>query len=652
MSIMFGLILLALVSLYYDTYRSTGGIDTSNVRTDELHYFIESSKKDVSRAMTISGRRAAIYLIDNVVSTGAPLSDPEQSLEELMINSTLTIGPVTQNVSYMQNHTLSKWLADVKNGGEKQYFDVNLSVSSLDIYAYDAWNFLEIMTLSFNVSDKKGGGRESCRYENTDVKISSLVPIAGLEDDLYALKTTNKIRRFFLESNSTKVYELVGSAAKGNGTGGGRICDLSTSGDPSASLASYNTTYPELVNYTVFVMNISDYSTLLSGAKTILNMSAGVINYNDIPLDSIGFPYVAGLSALNASNSSFVALKNDEQHNVVRLLINDDISKNTYYASGNGSSFFDRLEGRLNVTQKYLNQSLYSRGLLNSGTYTPIGLESLVNVTDFYKYELYSLGILPNYTSQSSVDYQYFQNASGLWVYGTPEWLRLDPKHLEKYNLTELSADASLIFSYGFDETNGTIVYDRSRNANNGRVLGNAGRTPGKAGGAIGFDGVDDRINATPKSGQQITENLTISLWVNPASTQKPHADLVSKHGNGGYALEQSGAPNANSFGLIWDPAGDGSYTGTYVVTNLSAGGWQHFAVVKSGTQILQYLNGTLRTTGAGSSSLISANNLSITIGDRTGGSGRQFNGTIDEVKIWNRALPAEEIFYEYEKSR
>lgn len=435
-ALILALLLLALVSLYSKSYEISAEQESTKMRTDELHYFVESAKKDLSRAMVISGRRGAVYMIDHVIHTGVPLNDSEQTLKELILNGTITNTTDTINVTYMKNHTLSVWLDKINKSGERLGFDVNITFSTIDIYPYDSWHFIEIITLNFDISDKKG----MCKYERPNVKIYSLVTIIGLEDALYPLKTANRIRRYFSKSNRTGSIEILATGINGDGIGGGKVFDVSdeNENDQGDNITTYNSTYPELVNYTVFVIDVDDfYNDLSDDARNILNSSGGVIDYYNETLDAEGFPYVSGVPKLNFSGINYVALRNNVEPEILRLLINDDIKNELYHSSENGSCFFDRLEGNLNLSEKYKNQSKELIKILDLSPDTEIGLESFVNVNNFARYKLYELGILPSFTNQSSVEYLYFQDISGKRVYGTPEWFRLDDEHCVKYNLTE-----------------------------------------------------------------------------------------------------------------------------------------------------------------------------------------------------------------------
>ncbi|MCR4330073.1 MAG: DUF2341 domain-containing protein [Candidatus Roizmanbacteria bacterium] len=191
-------------------------------------------------------------------------------------------------------------------------------------------------------------------------------------------------------------------------------------------------------------------------------------------------------------------------------------------------------------------------------------------------------------------------------------------------------------------------VLDASGNGNNGKACpastGSTGGTVGKFGNGGSFDGSDDYADIADSASLDIVGDMTIGMWVKPGATQKTYADILSKHSNGGYVVEQY-STNTNQFGLGWDTTGSGNWTGgSTVLTTLTANTWQYFLIVKKGAQITNYLNGVQTATGTGSSATVSTNNLPLRIGNWASTGGRQFNGSIDEVRIYNRALSPTEV--------
>ena len=97
------------------------------------------------------------------------------------------------------------------------------------------------------------------------------------------------------------------------------------------------------------------------------------------------------------------------------------------------------------------------------------------------------------------------------------------------------------------------------------------------------------------------SDAFTIGLWVRPAAKQRTWANIVSSHNNDGatglrgVSIEQAGDLQ-NAYYLIVG-VGD-RWVGTDVVTQLQPEQWQHFAVVRDGTTITHYLNGSVSATG------------------------------------------------------
>ena len=143
------------------------------------------------------------------------------------------------------------------------------------------------------------------------------------------------------------------------------------------------------------------------------------------------------------------------------------------------------------------------------------------------------------------------------------------------------------------------------------------------------------------------TSNLiTAEAWVNPADTTYAHygeivgnytsplnqLQFLLRRENGGYTF------------YVDDGTGlHGATTGNGVAT---IGAWQHIAGVWNGSSVMIYVNGILKgsTTGVTGPHLNSTVTNSVVLGYESAGSGESFNGSLDEVRIWTRALCQGEI--------
>lgn len=204
-----------------------------------------------------------------------------------------------------------------------------------------------------------------------------------------------------------------------------------------------------------------------------------------------------------------------------------------------------------------------------------------------------------------------------------------------------------LIAHWSFNDGSGTQAGDFSGNGNTGTISG-ASWIDGKLGKALDFDGVNDYVNVSNSSSLNITSAITISMWVrHDSSTYKTWETLIAK-GDSAYRLHLCGGAgsclvgatlNAFTFGLT-GPSGTDDL-GTTIVPNV--GQWYHVVGTYDGSVQRIYVDGIERATQSRSGS-ISTNSLALGIAENTQTAGRWWDGPIDEVRIYNRALSADEV--------
>lgn len=117
---------------------------------------------------------------------------------------------------------------------------------------------------------------------------------------------------------------------------------------------------------------------------------------------------------------------------------------------------------------------------------------------------------------------------------------------------------------------------------------------------------------------------------------------LCSKANNRSYQLL---IDDNNKFKMMI--SSDGKASGTksiYSDRPLVAGKWYNVVGVKSGDKLLLYINGQLQRSKAIKLTSIYAGTADVFFGDFNTNSKKRLNGTLDEVKIYNRALSVEEI--------
>jgi len=131
--------------------------------------------------------------------------------------------------------------------------------------------------------------------------------------------------------------------------------------------------------------------------------------------------------------------------------------------------------------------------------------------------------------------------------------------------------------------------------------------------------------------------NFTLCSWF---KTTKYEEDIVANgvSVNGNYLLMSY---NSKLRGHIWYSGLSNTIDSNAVVNN---GNWQHGCQVVDSTNIYLYINGSLDKTQALSGTKSGLTGTGV-IGHRSiGTDGANFDGTIDDVRIYNRALSASEI--------
>jgi hypothetical protein len=215
-----------------------------------------------------------------------------------------------------------------------------------------------------------------------------------------------------------------------------------------------------------------------------------------------------------------------------------------------------------------------------------------------------------------------------------------------------ISEGPSPIAWWRFNENQGLTAADSSGNGQHGTLTHGPAWTPGPRGNsALSFDGINDYVEIAPSSSiGTLTQNLTIAAWVHPNTIPlNPHErQAIFQFGE----LFQAGT---GAFGFQIEEQGILHFITRNVTEHWSTtvrlvpGRWYHVAaVMHPNTDVTYYLDGAEMDTVAGGGPAIPNAIDRIFIGAGADGTADPvrwwFNGAIDDVRIYARALSGNEI--------
>ena len=195
----------------------------------------------------------------------------------------------------------------------------------------------------------------------------------------------------------------------------------------------------------------------------------------------------------------------------------------------------------------------------------------------------------------------------------------------------------NLVAAYSFNEGLGTTVGDSSGLGNTGTVSNTTWTTSGKFGNALVFNGTSALVTIPDAASLHLTNGMTIEAWVNPSAVTNAWRDVIYK-GNDNYYLEGSSENSSR-------PAGGGTWGSggpIYGTAALTVNTWAHVALTYDGANLRLYVNGTQVASQARTGNIATSTNPLQIGGDSL--YGQYFQGTIDEVRVYNVALTATQI--------
>ena len=223
------------------------------------------------------------------------------------------------------------------------------------------------------------------------------------------------------------------------------------------------------------------------------------------------------------------------------------------------------------------------------------------------------------------------------------------------WRVDEVQSDGSIVtgdvwnFSPGglvgfwkLDEGSASTAADSSGNNLHGTIAGNPVWIDGPAGYALQFDGDGDYVDLGNDSSLNMTAQITVAAWIKVDTFDCEWQAVITK-GDGSWRLQRYGTRGSIEFactGAFVPGALVGSLFGTVSVND---GRWHHITGTYDGSRICLYVDGKLDISSEAAGS-IEVNDYNLFVGANAEKPDRNFKGSIDDVRIYNYALSAEEV--------
>ena len=190
-----------------------------------------------------------------------------------------------------------------------------------------------------------------------------------------------------------------------------------------------------------------------------------------------------------------------------------------------------------------------------------------------------------------------------------------------------------------FDEGSGTTALDSSGNSNNGTLTNSPLYVTGKIGPyALIFSPASSYVSTGAVSGLTLT-SFTFAAWINVTAYPVFSAYAAIVHNDIGGSPTGIYEESTSGFVVV---AGGGTGVAKWLIpaSSVPIGGWHHIVATYDGTTYAMYLDGV-----AAGSTYVDSNYSDGAVPYAIGrGNASYFNGSIDDVRIYNRALSSSDV--------
>jgi len=293
-----------------------------------------------------------------------------------------------------------------------------------------------------------------------------------------------------------------------------------------------------------------------------------------------------------------------------------------------------------NVKAYDKTSTLRASNLTNSTGWTRLALQEYwQNATEIYYYTNYTINAThPNYrdTPTKQVNLTTNKNIT-LTFQNTP------PTHSKPYIGAHINPSMDGLVSYWqFEYDNGTVTPDAT-GRNNGTLHGGVKLVhEGRVGKAYEFDGVNDYITADSVTADLANKNISIAFWLKSSDVSSNQSFFISFNNNTGGANKLLIGRNTGSNKLAIDNGTTRKTSSTVIIDDT----WHFVTIIFDTTSnnIMVYIDSNYDFSVPCTNDISSTDKFSIGMEWDGSNPSDYFNGTLDEIIVFDRLLALSEI--------
>jgi len=202
--------------------------------------------------------------------------------------------------------------------------------------------------------------------------------------------------------------------------------------------------------------------------------------------------------------------------------------------------------------------------------------------------------------------------------------------------------DLVLYMSFDAGTVDGDEVIDLSKYGNNGTIVGAPKVVDGYRNEALDFNGASDSVEiVTSDSLAETAGEITMEAWVYRRVLGTN--EIISKWDNAMNGIIHFEARDTGGMRFCMRKDDDSKVADFTTTETFAAEEWTHVAEVYDGAKAIVYFNGVEAGSIDGAGEMRENENVKWWIGSMYA-TDRWFNGLMDEVCIWKKALSVEEV--------